>query len=127
VAEELSVDDALGAVGVVPSQPIPLLVDSAGVFPPSTALFLACVVTEALVTEQHRVHAAVSPLADRPWPHFERDRWIPHITVSWSLTPGELAVAVPLVLERLPIAGTFDRGGIEDGTTGEYWPAPSPS
>jgi hypothetical protein len=110
-------------IGVVPGHPIPLFVDSVGVFPPTSALFLACVPNDALLSEQRRVHAVVSPLADRPWPHFEKDRWIPHITVSWSLTPSELAVAVPLVLERLPITGTFDHGGVEDGTTGENWPA----
>jgi hypothetical protein len=41
VAEELSADEALAAVGVVPSQPIPLLIGSVGVFPPNGALFLA--------------------------------------------------------------------------------------
>jgi hypothetical protein len=126
VAEELPADEALDAVGVVPVRPIPLLVGSVGVFPPGGTLFLACVANQPLLSEQRRVHRAVASTAVKPWPYFEADAWVPHITLSWSLTPTELATAIPLVLERLPIAGTLDHGGLEDGTTGENWPAPSP-
>jgi hypothetical protein len=37
-----------------------------------------------------------------------------------------MAKAIPLVLDQLPITGTLDQGGVEDGTTVENWPAPSP-
>jgi hypothetical protein len=40
-----------------------------------------------------------------------------------SYTPEQLTEALPIVLRRLPIEGAFDRGGVEDGTTGENWPA----
>jgi 2'-5' RNA ligase len=126
VAQELPAHEALEAVGVVPSQPIRLRLESVGVFPPSGALFLACVANEQLLTEQRRVHSAVASLALRPWPYFEFNGWVPHITLSMEITSDELATAIPLVLEHLPITGTFDRGGVEDGTTGENWPAPSP-
>jgi hypothetical protein len=90
----------------------------------------------SLATHSHRRHqphcslsVAEEParLAVHPWPYFEVDAWVPHITLSMAMTPGEPATAIPLVIERLPMAGTFDRGGVEDGTTGEHWPAPSPS
>lgn len=126
VAEELPADEALGAVGVVPAQPIPLLVGAVSVFPPNGVLVLACVANQQLLTEQRRVHRALASLAVDPWPYYECDAWIPHITLSMGLTPEELAVAIPLVSDRLPIMGTFDRGGVEDGTTGESWPAPTP-
>jgi hypothetical protein len=126
VAEELPADEALAAVGVVPSQPIPLLVGSVGVFPPNGALFLACVANETLLSEQRRVHRALAPLAVQPWSYFEFNAWVPHITLSMGMTSEELAMAIPLVIDRLPIMGTFDHGGVEDGTTGESWPAPSP-
>ena len=126
VAESLPADQALDAVGVVPSRSIPLLVGSVGVFPPAGTLFLACVAHQQLLSEQQRVHRAVSHLAIEPWPYFEMDLWVPHITLAWSLSPTELAAAIPLVLDKLPIAGTFDHGGVEDGTTGENWPAPTP-
>jgi hypothetical protein len=58
-------------------------------------------------------------LAIEPWPYFEMDRWVRHVTLAWSLSSAELAAAIPLVLDELPIAGTFDHGGVEDGTTGE--------
>jgi hypothetical protein len=126
VAEELAWDEALDAVGVVPSEPIPLLVGSVGVFPPDGALVLACVANRALLSEQRRVHRALAPVAVHPWSFFEGDAWIPHVTLSTAMTPDQLATAIPLVMERLPLRGIFDRGGVEDGTTGENWPAPSP-
>ncbi len=126
VARALPAEKALEAVGVVPAQSIPLLVESVGVFPPAGTLFLACVANQVLLSEQRRVHRAISPVAVEPWPHFDADEWTPHITVAWSMTATELATAIPLVLERLPLSGSFDHGGIEDGTTGESWPAPLP-
>ena len=126
VAEQLPAEAALAAVGTVPSRPIPLLIGSAGVFPPQGALFLACVPNRPLLDEQARVHRAVAPLAPNRWPFFELDAWVPHITLSMALAADQLSVALRAVMERLPIMGTFDHGGIEDGTTGENWPAPSP-
>jgi hypothetical protein len=90
-------------------------------------LFLACVANRFLLDEQRRVYAATTHLAVQPWPYFEPDGWVPHITVSWTLSSAELAAAIPLILERLPISGTFDHGGVEDGTSGENWPAPRPA
>jgi hypothetical protein len=66
VADELPADEALEAVGAVPSQPIRLLVESVGVFPPSGSLFLASVANEQLLSEQRRVHGALASLAVRP-------------------------------------------------------------
>lgn len=125
VAEGLPVEETLQAVGAVPRRSIPLMAESVGVFPPNGTLFLGCVVNRRLLDEQRRVHEAVTPLADRPWPFFEPDGWVPHITLAMSMSAAELAEAVPLAVERLPIRGTFDHGGVEDGTTGESWPAAS--
>jgi 2'-5' RNA ligase len=126
VAEELPADEALDAVGVLPSQRIPLLVGSVGVFPPDRALFLACVANQPLLSEQRRVHRALAPLSVRPWPFFEFNAWVPHITLSMGMTADELATAIPVVVTRLPIFGAFDHGGVEDGTSGENWQAPMP-
>lgn len=124
VAEDLPVEETLAAIGAVPSRPLPLRIESVGVFPTMGTLFLAPVVTAELLAEQRRVHSAVAPHADQPWPYFEPGAWTPHITLAWSLTAHELAVAIPLALAHLPITSTFERGGIEDGTTGDNWPAP---
>ena len=126
VAEGLDPEDALGAIGGVPSRGIPFRIGSVCVFPPSRALFLACVANRSLLDEQRRVHAATTPLVVEPWPYFEPDGWVPHITVSWTLSLGELGTAIPLILDRLPITGTFDCGGVEDGTSGETWAAARP-
>jgi hypothetical protein len=122
VAEELPVEQALAVCGRVPQRPIRLRAESVGVFP-GGALFLACVANSELLAEQRRVQAAVAALSVRPWPYFEPDNWVPQVTLAMSLTPEELNVAVALVLQHLPIEGVFDHRGVEDGTTGENWPA----
>lgn len=71
VAEDLPVDETLVAIGAVPSRPLPLHIESVGVFPTMGTLFLAPVVTAEMLAEQRRVHSAVAPHADRPWPYFE--------------------------------------------------------
>lgn len=138
VAEYMPVRAALEAAQPLPSQPIKLLVESAGVFPsespfrPVTSdragrcgfLFLACVADCGLLEEQRRVHGAVRSLEVRPWPHFDPGTWTPHITSGWGLTPEQLARALPIVLDRLPIEGWLERGGVEDGSTGEHWTSP---
>jgi hypothetical protein len=126
VAEDLPIDAALAALGPTPRRPIRLHVESIGVFPPRGTLFLGCVVNQGLLSEQSRVHDAVASLLVRPWPYFELDAWVPHITLAWSMSPPELAAAIPLVMGQLPIRGTFDSGAVEDGTTGENWPSATP-
>jgi 2'-5' RNA ligase len=121
VAEDLPVDEVLGAIGSVPKTAIELRIEAAGVFP-GGLLYLAPVASNELLKEQGRVQTAVEPLASRPWPHFEKGAWIPHITTGWFLNKHEMAAALPLVLDALPLLGCLDRGGIEDGTTGENWP-----
>jgi hypothetical protein len=120
VAEDLPVTDALEAVGPVPPEPIRLLIEATGVFP-GGFLFLACVVNQELLDEQRRVHDAIRPLAVDPWRNVEPGTWTPHITTGWALTHQQLAEALPIVLDTLPIEGWFDHGGVEDGSTGENW------
>jgi len=121
VAAELPTADALAAVGIVPTEPIPLLIESIGVFPPHGALFLACVANEQLLAEQRRVHRALAPLAVEPWPFCEYNAWVPHITLAMAMPADELAKAIPIVMDQLPIRGVFTSGGVEDGTSGEHW------
>ena len=122
VAEDLPVDATLNAIGATPSTPLGLMAGSVGIFPPMRTLFLACIVDGDLLAEQRRVHELAAPLARDPWPYFHPGRWVPHITLSMSLTPAEIATALPLILDHLPLEGTLVRGGVEDGSTGERWP-----
>jgi hypothetical protein len=126
VAEHLPVNASLQAVGPVPTEPIRLLIEAAGVFP-GGFLFLACVANVEMLDEQRRVHRAVQPLAVDPWPHFDPGTWTPHVTAGWTLTQRQLAEALPIVLDRLPIEGWLDHGGVEDGSTGEHWASPPES
>jgi hypothetical protein len=125
VAEHVPADETLRTVGTVPSEPIRLRIEAVAVFP-GGGLVLACVANDRMLAEQDRVHRAIAPLATDPWPHFAPGTWTPHITMGRDLRPEQLARALPLVLDRLPIEGWLDHGGLEDGTTGESWPAPPP-
>lgn len=122
VADDLAVPETRAAVGDVPSSPIPLLIESAGVVP-GRHLVLTCTPTNSLLAEQARVHRTAVTHANNPWPHYAPDAWLPHLTLARSLTAAELAVALPIVLAHLPIRGSLPSGGIEDGTTGQRWPA----
>lgn len=104
VAEDLPVQETLNAVGRVPTARIHLSIEAAGVFP-GGILFLACVANQELLVEQRRVQLAVSSLAVDPWPHFEPGAWTPHITMGWPLTQAELAQALPVILDALPLKG----------------------
>jgi hypothetical protein len=123
VAGHLPVNASLEAVMAAPRKPIRLLIEATGVFP-GGFLHLACVANHSLLDEQRRVHELVRPLVVDPWPHFEPGDWTPHITVGWELTTRQLAQALPMVLDNLPIEGWLDHGGVEDGTTGENWTFP---
>jgi hypothetical protein len=71
------------------------------------------------------VQEAVRPIAVSPWPYFEPGSWVPHITLAVDLADDQLAAALPIVARHLPIRGALDRGGVEDGSTGESWAGPS--
>jgi hypothetical protein len=122
VADDLAVADTLAAVANVPSSPLPLLIESAAVAP-GGHLLLVCTPTRGLLAEQARVYSGAAPHADNPWSHYGPDAWLPHLTLARSLTPGNLAVALPIVLARLPMCGLLTSGGIEDSATGERWHA----
>lgn len=122
MAEHLRVDEALGLVGTVPTRPIRLQVASAGVFP-SGVLFMACVMHQVLLDEQRRVHDAVESVLVEPWPYFRPGRWTPHITCAMDCRPEQMSEALSVILDHLPIQGSLNHGGIEDGTTGESWPS----
>lgn len=122
VAQDFPVEDALLATRPVPSEPVDFSIESVGLFPQGV-LFLAVVVSEHLLSEQRRVHLAVRPLARDPWPFFEPNHWVPHITVSPTLEEHQFEAGAAICARGLPIHGTFVAGGIEDGSTGDSWPS----
>jgi hypothetical protein len=60
-----------------------------------------------------------------PWPYLTPGNWTPHVTLRIGYTPNQLPHALPIVFDRLPLKGALDHSGVEDGTTGKNWPAPS--
>ena len=105
VAEVLPVEETLKAVGRLPTARIPLSIEAVGVFP-GGILYLACVVNQELLDEQRRVQLAVAPLAVHPWPYFDFGAWVPHVTMGYSLSQSQLAVAIPIILDALPLRGS---------------------
>ncbi len=122
VAEDLDPEAVLGAVGPVPREPLRLEVHSVGLFPEGV-LFLACVPTTELLEEQRRVHGATATLVRGPSPFGEAGSWVPHLTLSWKVTPVQAAAALPVVRDALPLRGGLVAGGVEDGATARRWPA----
>ena len=122
VAEDFPVKPVLHAVGRVPRQSVPLEVENLGIFPQGV-LFLSCIVNRDLLSEHLRIRNVVEPFAVAPWPHSRPNHWVPHVSLGYPYTNEQLASALPIVLEHLPIRGVLDHGGVEDGTTGESWPS----
>jgi hypothetical protein len=126
VGEDLSPPDALAVLPFLPRQTLPLVLNSAGVFP-GGVLFLACVPLPELLEEQRRVHGLVAPMTTGLWPYCEPGAWTPHVTISYDLCGEELEGALAITLDHLPIAGLLVSGGVEDGSSGDRWPAGEPA
>jgi hypothetical protein len=126
VGEDLSPPGALAVLPLLPRHPLPLILNSVGVFP-GGILFLACVPTPDLLEEQGRVHDLVAPMTEGLWSHFVPGAWTPHVTISYDLGGDQLGPALSITLGHLPIEGRLASGGVEDGGSGERWPAGEPT
>jgi hypothetical protein len=124
VGEDLDHQSALEALVRVPEGRIPLRIDSVGIFPDGTDV-LHVVMSSELQSEYRRVNSLVEGLLQDPWPYYQLDRWTPHLTIAHRLTPVELSIALPIIGANLPVVGTLETGGVEDGGTGERWIAGS--
>jgi 2'-5' RNA ligase len=129
VTRNLDPQATLEAVGLTPRTPVPLLISSVGVFPgedrspENRVLFLVVVANRELLREQHRVSQTTLPLAEGPWEHFDPGGWTAHLTLGFGYSEAQLGEAIPLVLARLPLVGSLNHGGVEDGSSGESWPS----
>lgn len=121
VADQLPLAETLDAVGLVPSSPIPFLVEAVGLVP-AGHLVLTLTPNRTLLEEQARVHRAALAHARNAWPHYAPGSWLPHLTMARSLTGPQIPEAARIVSEHLPMRGSLTVGGVEDGATGESWP-----
>lgn len=120
VADALDLDGTLAAIGPTPLAPVEILIEAVGLVV-GGHLLLTITPSVSLLDEQSRVHRAVQQFATNSWPHYEPDRWLPHLTMARGLLPDQLATAIEIVAAELPIDGELLSGGIEDGDTGECW------
>jgi hypothetical protein len=125
VADDLLPSEALDVLESVPLKTLHLLVSGPGIFP-GGILFLACVPNAELLEEQRRVHDLVAPMTKALWDYFAPGAWSPHLTISYGLDGVQLARAIPVVLDQVPVEGWLERGGVEDGISGERWLASGP-
>ena len=87
--------------------PIPITMFGFGVFPgPPAILFAAPVTTPALLDRQKVLTDALSDLSVHP--HYQRNRWVPHVTLSGPLRDAGIALAALLPLWQ-QVAGRLDR------------------
>jgi hypothetical protein len=126
VADDLSPSEALGVLRPLPRKPLRLILNSPGFFP-GGVLFLACVPTSELLEEHRIVHGLVAGVTRDPCAYYAPGAWTPHVTISYGLSDEQLTRALPVALDRLPIEGWLTSGGVEDGRSGERWPAGGPT
>ncbi len=89
--------------------PIGLSLSSAGTFPGEMGpVFLAPVVTPALLGLHTRFHEQFSDLESTSHAHYRPDAWVPHATVGLLLDDDEVPRAVKMARAApLPIEGRF--------------------
>ena len=104
VADRLNRDQVRAAVAPMLREPLDVRLEYVGVFP-SGVRWLGPVVTPPLLRLHARLHAAVEPIAENPWPYYRPASWVPHCTVAQRVTFEQLAVALPSCLAALPIVG----------------------
>jgi hypothetical protein len=95
--------------------PVPVVFSSVGVFATDPAVvFLAPVVTPALLRLHEDVQTRFAGVATRPWPHYAPGAWVPHCTVAIDVARADLGRALALAVDavRLPLSGTLDRIGV---------------
>jgi hypothetical protein len=89
---------------------LPVALGGFGVFPGAASiLWLAPVVTRELLVRHEMVCDALPDLPIHP--HYRRDAWVPHITLSGALPDPDQAIAALLPLWR-PISGVLDQADL---------------
>lgn len=94
---------------------LPVAFASLGCFPTAQGVvFLAPVVTRALLALHARFHAAFAPLTPPGWDDYQPDQWVPHCTLTLDMPPERLPAALDLCRRRaaLPLAGRFEQIGV---------------
>ena len=106
-AEDAPADRVGEAVEMLASQweKLPIVLASLGIFRgPPAVLFLAPVVTAALLARREAVRAALPELPDHP--HFRPEAWVPHVTLA---TGGRESDPAFVDLPALPVGALLDR------------------
>ena len=99
--------------------PIEIDLQSLGAFAsPDRVLFLAPVVTQALLEMHGRFHALLGPAGLRASDYWLPGRWVPHCTLEQKLTPAQLGEAMTQASQTFqPIRGTLGQVHLA-----EFWP-----
>jgi len=101
----------LGAFAAA-TAPQPVRFASLGVFPNSGVVFLAPLVTPALLAVHARFHAEFAP-PGASWAHYLPGQWVPHCTLAMELAPDAIAPAVEVCRHAaLPLAGRLVEVGV---------------
>ncbi|MGH7050443.1 MAG: 2'-5' RNA ligase family protein [Acetobacteraceae bacterium] len=107
--DDAPIDDVQRALQKLAAEwkPLPLSFCGFGIFPgPPPTLRAAPVVTSSLLARHVELRAALSEVT--PHEHFESDAWVPHVTVSATLSDPAEALRVLLAMWR-PLSGQLER------------------
>lgn len=103
--DELPIDRALPALDAFAATlgEAELVISSVAVFPDfisGSVVFLAPVVTPALLALHQGCLRALARLGAPCWEQYQPERWVPHVTLAMGLREAQLAKAVACCAER---------------------------
>jgi 2'-5' RNA ligase len=110
-----------GLAGWYPETPVEVAVQGSVVFPRGRVA-LACSVDSALAKRQEEAVCVVTAAGAELHRHYERGRWVPHVSLATSASAEQLSVVVNAVSDVLPLRLRADRAALIDTSTGGQWP-----
>jgi 2'-5' RNA ligase len=101
--------------------PVEIAVQGSVVFPRGRVA-LACSVDSGLAQRQEEAVCVVTAAGAELHRHYERGRWVPHVSVATSASGEQLPLVVNAVSDVLPLRLRADRAALIDTSTGRQWP-----
>ena len=95
--EGVDLRDALASFALA-TAPVSLRLSAVGMFPGAECvMYLAPVVTRGLLDAHSNFYHCLHELPIRSLPYYQPERWIPHCTVAYDVTPRQVGEAVDAI------------------------------
>lgn len=91
---------------------------------PRGRVALAPAITPGIGSRQVDTVAALAATGAELHRHYRPGEWMPHVSVATRAQGPQLATAVRMVSDIVPLTVRIDRAALVDSTTGRTWPLP---